>query len=204
MNHEQVLELITAREAVAATQAEQLRVQIAAFTEQLAVVDAELADLATTRDTLLRLTGTTTSNAAPTDATVASPAYQQILAVFAATSNPLRAKDICVALGTGTAAKNTESLRAKLKASSTAASLPSPSPACSPSPNPRPATLTRRRSHNGHRLPNHPLSWHAGAGEVRRRTVHAHRRPRHRQRLTKATAGAAAAKRLATSCGWVS
>jgi hypothetical protein len=46
---------------------------------------------------------------------VASPAYQQILAVFAATANPLRAKDICVALGTGTAAKNTESLRAKLK-----------------------------------------------------------------------------------------
>ncbi|GAA0908470.1 hypothetical protein Vau01_100260 [Virgisporangium aurantiacum] len=35
--------------------------------------------------------------------------------MFAATGNPLRAKDICVALGTGTAAKNTESLRAKLK-----------------------------------------------------------------------------------------
>ena len=115
MNHEQVLELITAREAVAATQAEQLRAQIAALTEQLVVVDAELADLATTRTTLLRLTGATTSSTSPTDATVASPAYQQILAVFAATGNPLRAKDICVALGTGTAAKNTESLRAKLK-----------------------------------------------------------------------------------------
>jgi hypothetical protein len=79
------------------------------------VVDAELADLATTRSTLLRLTGTTTRGTAPTDATVASPAYQQILAVFATTGNPLRAKDICVALGTGTAVKNTESLRAKLK-----------------------------------------------------------------------------------------
>jgi len=119
MNHEQVLELITTRETVAGAQAEQLRAQIAALTEQLVVVDAELADLATTRGTLLRLTGTTTRGTTPTDTTtdttVASPAYQQILAVFAATSNPLRAKDICVALGTGTAAKNTESLRAKLK-----------------------------------------------------------------------------------------
>jgi prefoldin subunit 5 len=115
MNHEQVLELITTRETVATAQAEQLRAQIAALTEQLVVVDAELADLATTRSTLLRLTGATTSNTPPTDATVASPAYQQILAVFTTTANPLRAKDICVALGTGTAAKNTESLRAKLK-----------------------------------------------------------------------------------------
>jgi hypothetical protein len=122
MNHEQVLELITTRETVAGAQAEQLRAQIAALTEQLVVVDAELADLATTRGTLLRLTGTTRGTA-PTDATtdtttdttVARPAYQQILAVFAATGHPLRAKDICVALGTGTAAKNTESLRAKLK-----------------------------------------------------------------------------------------
>ncbi|GAA1035282.1 hypothetical protein GCM10009557_42540 [Virgisporangium ochraceum] len=111
MNHEQVL----ARETLAGAQAEQLRAQIAALTEQLVVVDAELADLATTRTTLLRLTGTTTAGTASTGATVASPAYQQILAVFAATGNPLRAKDICVALGTGTAAKNTESLRAKLK-----------------------------------------------------------------------------------------
>jgi hypothetical protein len=115
MNHEQVLELITTRETVATAHAEQLRVQIAALTEQLVAVDAELTDLATTRTTLLRLTGTTDRSTAPTDATVASPAYQQILAVFAATGNPLRAKDICVALGTGTAAKNTESLRAKLK-----------------------------------------------------------------------------------------
>lgn len=113
MNHEQLLELITTRETIAASHAEQLRAQIAALTEQLAVIDAELADLATTRSTLLRLTGTTDRSTAPTDATVASPAYQQILAVFTTTGNPLRARDICVALGT--AAKNTESLRAKLK-----------------------------------------------------------------------------------------
>jgi hypothetical protein len=117
MNHEQVLELITTWETVADAHAEQLRAQIATLTEQLVAVDAELADLVTTRSTLLRLTGADARDTASTDATMASPAYQQILAVFAATSNPPRAKDICVALGTdtGTAAKNTESLRAKPK-----------------------------------------------------------------------------------------
>ena len=59
------------------------------------------------------MTGTTTGTAA-TD-TVANPAYQQILTVVTATSKPLRAKDICLALGTGAAAKNTEGLRAKIK-----------------------------------------------------------------------------------------
>ena len=116
MNHEQVLDLITARESVAAAQAEQLRAQIATLTEQLAVVDTELADLTTTRNTLLRLAGAAEGSPPPTDITVASPAYQQILAVFATTDHSgLRAKDICHALGIGTAAKDTEGLRAKLK-----------------------------------------------------------------------------------------
>jgi hypothetical protein len=74
---------------------------------------------------LLRLTATTTATGStpPTDATVASPAYQQILAVFAATGNPLRAKDICVALGTA-AAKNTESLRGRVARRSLTSGLP--------------------------------------------------------------------------------
>jgi hypothetical protein len=115
VNHEQVLDLITGRESVATAQAEQLREQIATLTEQLAILDTELADLATTRSTLLRLAGADSSPPAA-DATVASPAYQQVLAVFATTDHSgLRAKDICRALGTGTAAKDIEGLRAKLK-----------------------------------------------------------------------------------------
>ncbi|GAA3733891.1 hypothetical protein GCM10022225_15250 [Plantactinospora mayteni] len=66
------------------------------------------------RKTLRSLTGHT-DPATPADATVASPAYQQILAVFHAATAPMRAKDICRALGTGTTRKNTEGLRAKLK-----------------------------------------------------------------------------------------
>src|SRR3954463_3997331 len=96
-----ILALIAEREAAASTAAEQLREQIAALTEQLTVAETELADLQITRTTLLRLTGqheTTT----PSDVTVASAAYQQILATFGTTNTGLRARDVCLTLGTGT------------------------------------------------------------------------------------------------------
>jgi hypothetical protein len=105
-------ELITEREAVASAAAEQLRERIAALSEQLAAAETELADLAVTRTTLIRLTGEPDTTA---DATVASPAYQQILAVFTGAAAPMRAKDVCHALGAGTTAKDTEGIRAKLK-----------------------------------------------------------------------------------------
>jgi polyhydroxyalkanoate synthesis regulator phasin len=114
VNHQSILELITGRETAAAAQAEQLREQIATLAAQLAAVETDLADLATTRATLLQLTGAT-GDPPPTDAALASTAYQQILAVFATTDSGLRAKDICHALGVGTTANHTERLRAKLK-----------------------------------------------------------------------------------------
>jgi uncharacterized membrane protein len=114
VNHESILDLINVRDTAATTQAAQLREQIATLTEQLSVVETELADLATTRSTLLRLTGTA-DGPTPADTTLASTAYQQILAVFATTGSGLRAKDICRTLGVGTTANHTESLRAKLK-----------------------------------------------------------------------------------------
>jgi hypothetical protein len=114
VNQDWILDLIITRETVATAQAEQLREQITTLTEQLTAIEAELADLATTRVTLLRLTSAA-DDPPPADATVASTAYQQILAVFATTDSGLRAKDICRALGVGTTANHTESLRAKLK-----------------------------------------------------------------------------------------
>jgi polyhydroxyalkanoate synthesis regulator phasin len=114
VNHESILDLITTRETAATAQAEQLREQITTLTEQLAAVETELADLATTRATLLQLTGAD-DDPPPADTTLASTAYQQILAVFATAESGLRAKDICHALGVGTTANHTESLRAKLK-----------------------------------------------------------------------------------------
>jgi hypothetical protein len=109
-----LLDLLTERETAAGIAAERLREQITSLTDQLTTAETELAELAITRKTLLSLTGHTDA-AAPADATVASPAYQQILAVFHTATAPMRAKDICHALGTGTTAKDTEGLRAKLK-----------------------------------------------------------------------------------------
>jgi hypothetical protein len=109
-----ILDLITHREAAANTRAQALREQIATLTDELTRIDAELADLATTRRTVQHLTGHTGA-APPTDATLANTAYQQILAVFDTHTDGLRAKDVCRALGTGTTPKDTEGMRAKLK-----------------------------------------------------------------------------------------
>ena len=43
------------------------------------------------------------------------PLYQQILAVFAGTARPMRARDLCQALDLPIAPKNTENIRSKLK-----------------------------------------------------------------------------------------
>ncbi|RQX05909.1 hypothetical protein [Micromonospora inaquosa] len=109
-----VLDLLTERETAAGVTVERLREQIGILTDQLTTAETELAELAITRKTLLNLTGHA-DPAAPADATVASPAYQQILAVFHTAAGPMRAKDICRALDTGVTAKDTEGLRAKLK-----------------------------------------------------------------------------------------
>jgi hypothetical protein len=109
-----ILELIAEREAAANAAAEHLREQIAKLSDELALAEGELAELAITRKTLTRLTGQTDATAAA-DATVASTAYQQILAVFGTATAPMRAKDVCHALGLTAAPKDTEGLRAKLK-----------------------------------------------------------------------------------------
>jgi hypothetical protein len=113
VNPAPILDLITAREAAAGLAADQLREQISALSQQLTALDTELADLATTRTTLLRLGGHPDGQSA--DTLPGNPTYQQILAVFGTAEPPLRAKDICQALGIATTANHTESLRAKLK-----------------------------------------------------------------------------------------
>lgn len=112
MNPAPILQVITARQTVAGTAADQLREQIDMLSQQLSVLETELADLATTRATLQRLgyDGGHQPETVP-----AGPTYQQILAVFGTAEQPLRAKDICRALGQSTTANHTESLRAKLK-----------------------------------------------------------------------------------------
>ena len=120
MNPAPILQVITAREAVAGLAADQLREQISALSQQLSVLETELADLAITRTTLLRLAGHPDDghpddDGQNADTRTGNPTYQQILDVFGTAGQPLRAKDICRALGVGVTANHTESLRAKLK-----------------------------------------------------------------------------------------
>lgn len=109
-----IWDLITEREAAAQAAAGHLREQIAKLTEELALADTELAELAITRKTLMKLTGTAEATA-PVDETIAGVAYQKILAVFTTAVAPMRAKDVCLALDIGVTAKDTEGIRAKLK-----------------------------------------------------------------------------------------
>lgn len=147
MTRPSILELIAGRQAAAAETAQRLRAQIATLTNQLAAAETELAELEITRNTLTRLTGHTDATALA-DATVASPAYQQILAAFTTTTGGgLRAKDICKALGLGVTAKDTEGIRAKLKRLTARRVLTEPEPGLfvlaepatsSPDPTPKP------------------------------------------------------------------
>lgn len=107
-----ILDLIAAREAAAHATAEALREQIATLADTLACTETELSELAITRRTLTKLTGEATT---PVDAVIASGPYQQILAVFATATDGIRARDVCQALDTGTTAKDTEKMRARLK-----------------------------------------------------------------------------------------
>ena len=112
MNTTTVLDLIAAREAAAAAALDQLRQQQARLAVEVAATESELADLATTRQTLTKILEDEVT--APEPAVISEP-YQQILAVFTPDRGALRAKDVCLALGIGTEPKDTEGIRAKLK-----------------------------------------------------------------------------------------
>lgn len=112
MNTATILDLVAAREAAASAAREQLREQMTKLAGELAAIECELSDLATTRQTLIKLTRNEVTS--PDPAIISEP-YQQILAVFTAGRSGLRAKDVCLALGIGTEPKDTEGIRAKLK-----------------------------------------------------------------------------------------
>ena len=112
MHLDTILGLITDRETTARQAADHIRAQITALTNELARIDAELADLTTTRSTLRALAATEFTAEEPT---VISSAYQQILAALAASTTGMRAKDICLALDIEPSPKHVEGARAKLK-----------------------------------------------------------------------------------------
>jgi hypothetical protein len=112
VNTTTVLDLIAAREAAASAARDELLQQQAKLAAEVAAIDAELADLATTRQTLTKILEDEMTSSEPA---VISEPYQQILAVFTPDRGGLRAKDVCRVLGIGTEPKDTEGVRAKLK-----------------------------------------------------------------------------------------
>ena len=108
------LEKIADRERAVTQTAEGLHAQIAALTEHLHDLDGELHDLAVARKVILAL-----GDDEPTPATHPglpdNPVYQHVLTVLADADTPMRAKDLCCALDTGTAPNHIETMRAKLK-----------------------------------------------------------------------------------------
>ncbi len=112
MNLTTVLDLIAERETAAGQAADRLRQQITTLTAELAQLERDLADLATTRTTLQALTA---AEFTAEDPTVASAPYQQILTILGTAPTGMRAKDICIAIGIEPSPKHVERARAKLK-----------------------------------------------------------------------------------------
>lgn len=112
MHLDTILGLITERATTATATAARLREQISLLTTELARIDRELVDLATTRSMLQDLAATEFT---ADDPTIISSAYQQILAVLGSATAGMRAKDVCLALGIEPLPKHVEGARAKLK-----------------------------------------------------------------------------------------
>jgi hypothetical protein len=133
---------LEARESACRSRAEELRAQIAGFSEELSQVESELSRLQITRETVRAVladgpsavvagkagkeVGPAASGPADVaaallaaegvgDVTVMSPDYQRIIALFATSGSAWRCKDVCVELGLGTEARHVEGMRSKLK-----------------------------------------------------------------------------------------
>jgi hypothetical protein len=113
-----LLDKIEAREQALAREAEQARTMMDDLAARVRELDEAIDHLQITRKTLLSLAGepgTGPEPAEPPPALPGHPLYQQILAVFADTARPMRARDLCQALDLPIVPKNTENIRSKLK-----------------------------------------------------------------------------------------
>ncbi len=109
-----LLDRIDAREAALTYETEQVQAQIGELTARLSELGQAIEHLRITRKTLLTL-AEEPEPASPPPVLPDHPAYQQILAVFVDTGQPMRARDLCQALDLPIARANTENIRAKLK-----------------------------------------------------------------------------------------
>ncbi|MGW1106593.1 hypothetical protein [Streptomyces sp. NPDC002540] len=112
MNIQPLLQVLDIQEEAARTQADDLRAQIDDLQGRLREAERHLEHLAITRKTITSL-----ADRIPTSPPELPehPDYPRILTAFHEATGPLRAKDVCQALGHELLPKNIEGTRAKLK-----------------------------------------------------------------------------------------
>ncbi|WP_103514945.1 hypothetical protein [Streptomyces sp. SM10] len=123
-----ILAYLEARETELGEQAGQLRASIEDLTTRLGELDAETENLRITRKTILNIPVPKPADDSPRPEAPDHPAYQQILAAFTDTGQPMRARDLCEALDLPILPKNTEGIRSKLKRLVTRGILTEPEP----------------------------------------------------------------------------
>ncbi|MFE6904436.1 hypothetical protein ACFVFJ_48005 [Streptomyces sp. NPDC057717] len=106
-----VLARLEEREREITAQAEEAREQITQLTAQLDELGRAVEEVRITRKTLLELP----DPQPPAPKLPDHPAYQQIMAVFAAADHPLRARQVCEAMDLAVAPNNINNVRLKLK-----------------------------------------------------------------------------------------
>ncbi|MFI8403825.1 hypothetical protein ACIGG5_26735 [Streptomyces sp. NPDC085463] len=112
MNIQPLLDALGIQEDAARALSDDLRTQIGELQDRLREAETHLEHLAITRETITGLADRLP--AAPPDLPE-HPDHPQILAVFNEATGPLRARDVCEALGHELLPKNIEGTRAKLK-----------------------------------------------------------------------------------------
>ncbi|MFD8963422.1 hypothetical protein ACFV0C_00225 [Streptomyces sp. NPDC059568] len=129
MNIRPLLEALDLQEDAARALADDLRAQIDDLQTRLREAETHLEHLAITRKTV---TGLADRLPASPPELPEHPDYPRILAAFNAATDPLRAKEVCQALGHELLPKNIEGTRAKLKRLVKLGILTKPTPAGSP------------------------------------------------------------------------
>lgn len=114
MNLQPLLDALDIQENAAQALAGDLRTQIERLHGRLREAETQLEHLAITRKTVTALADRLPAGTFSPE-TPEHPDYSRILAVFNEAAGPLRARDVCEALGHEPLPKNIERTRAKLK-----------------------------------------------------------------------------------------
>ena len=108
-----ILVRLSEREAQITSQADAIREQIEQLTDYLGELEQQLEHVRITRKTLADLPEP--SAPIPTHDPPEHPAYEQILAALATADQPLRAREVTIAINLPTTATNVNNVRHKLK-----------------------------------------------------------------------------------------